>query len=125
MFPLLTLITNHLGILEDSDRLTPVAVNRFPNKLTPNVPKTMPRNPPLCSFALFLIVSLTPFDNKPDSLRDLTIFMISSISSFEIIVAVNPEPKIFFSIAAFVAHAATVNPNGLSTFFIKDKPVFL
>ena len=53
----------------------------------------MLRNPPFCSFASFLIVSLTPFINKPDSLRDLTIFMISSISLFEIIYVIVPEPN--------------------------------
>ena len=30
----------------------------------------VPRNPPVCSFALFLIISLTPFINKPESSRD-------------------------------------------------------
>ena len=43
------------------------------------------RNPPLCSLAYCWIVSLTPFNNTPESLRDLTIFKMSSISSFEII----------------------------------------
>ena len=51
---------------------------------------------------------------------------MSFISSFEIINVVVPDPKIFFWIAASVAYAADVNPNGiktvlangLSTFFI-------
>ena len=51
----------------------------------------MLRNPPFCSFASILIVSLTRFINKPDSARDLTTFMISSISLFEIIGAIVPE----------------------------------
>ena len=54
------------------------------------------------------------------------------ISSFEIITAFIPDPKIFFWIAASVANAAAVNSNGfktllangLSTFFIKGNPVF-
>ena len=58
--------------------------------------------------------------------------MISSIASFEIISLVKPDAKIFFWIAASVADAATINPtgiitllaNGLSTLFIKGKPVF-
>ena len=77
----------------------------------------MPGNPPI---------------NKPDSSRDLIIFMISSISSFKIINVIIPEPKIFFWIAASVADAAAVNANGIktlsangqSTFFIKGKPGF-
>ena len=74
---------------------------------------------------------LTPFINKPDSLSDVTIFVISLISSFEIINVVTIDPNIFLCIAASVADAAVVNPNGiktllangLSTFFIKGKPV--
>ena len=58
--------------------------------------------------------------------------MISFISSFEIINVVTPDPNIFLWIAASVADAAAVNPNGikrllasgLSTFFIKGNPVF-
>ena len=60
------------------------------------------------------------------------IFMISFISSLEIINVVVPGSIIFLSIAAFVSDAAAVNSNGikkllangLSTFFIKDNPVF-
>ena len=58
--------------------------------------------------------------------------MTSFISSFEIISVVVPVPKILFWIAGSVAGVAAVNPNGiktflangLSTFFIKDNPVF-
>ena len=78
------------------------------------------------------MVLVTTFINKADSSRDLIIFMISSISSFIIINVVIPDPKVFFWIATFVADADAVNPNyittplgnGLSTFFIKTKPVF-
>ena len=78
------------------------------------------RNPPFCYFVLFLVISLTPFINKSDSSSDLTIFMISLISSFEIISVVTPDLNIFF-----------VNPNviktllttGLSTFPLKDNSV--
>ena len=87
------------------------------------MPNNIPRNPPLCSFALFYI-------NKPDFWRDLIISIVSYISSFEIINVVIPDPKTYFWIAASVADAAVVNPNciktllanGLSTFFIKGKP---
>ena len=81
-------------------------------------------------FASFLIVLITPFIDKPDSSKDLTILMISFIFSFEIINVVIPEPKRFFWITASVAHAAAVNPNGIKTllanglsiFPIKDNP---
>ena len=72
-----------------------------------------------------------PFNNnKPDCSRDLTV-LISSISSFDIISVVIPDPKILLWIAA-PATDAVVNPNGiktylahaLTTFFIKDNLVF-
>ena len=58
--------------------------------------------------------------------------MISSISSFEIISVVIPDPKNYFWTPAFVTDGGTVNLNGikinlsnsLSTFFLKGKPVF-
>ena len=70
-------------------------VNRFPNKLAPKVPNNIPKKSPFYSSALFLIVSFTPYINNPDSSRDLTIFIISSISSLEIISVVKPDPSIF------------------------------
>ena len=66
-------------------------------------------------------------------LQDLTIFMISFISSFEIINVAMPDAHIFLWIAAsFAAAAADVRPNGiktlldngLSTFPIKGNHVF-
>ena len=76
--------------------------------------------------------SLTPVINNPDSSRDLTIFLILFISSLEIVSVVKPDPNIFLWIAAFVADAAAVNPNGiktllaksLNTFRINGNPVF-
>ena len=58
--------------------------------------------------------------------------MISSSSSLKIIKVVNPDLNIFLCIAASVADAAVVNPNGiktllhngLSTFSIKGNPDF-
>ena len=90
-------------------------LNRFPIKLVLNAPRKMLRNPQFCTFFS----------------RDLIIFMISSISSFEIINAVIPNPKMFFWKAVSVPDAA-VNPNGIksllangfSSFFIKREPVF-
>ena len=89
----------------------PLPVNRFPYKLAPNVPNNIPRNAPFCYFASFLVVSLTRFINKPDSSSDLTVFIISFNSSFEIITVVTPDPNIFSLIAAYAADADAVNPN--------------
>ena len=83
----------------------------------------MTRNPSFLSFASFSIVSLTPFTNKPDSSGDLTLFMISSISSFENINVV-PNPKTFFWIAASIANADAVSPNGAKTFLANYVSMF-
>ena len=90
--------------------ITPLPVNIFPNKPAPNVPNNIPRNSPFCYYASFC----TPFNSKPESSRDLTIFIMSSISSFDIISVVVPESKIFLCIpaSAAAAAAAAVNPNG-------------
>ena len=76
--------------------IAPLPENRFPNKLAPKMPNNIPRSPPFYSFASFLIVSLTPFNNKTDSSSDLTIFIISFISSLEVINIVLPNPKHFY-----------------------------
>ena len=70
------------------------------------VPNSIPKNPPFCSFASFLVVLLTTFISKPDFSRDLIIFMISFFSSLEIINVAVPDAKIFLWIAAPVADAA-------------------
>ena len=70
--------------------------------------------------------------NKSDSLSKLIIIIRSFIFSSKIINVVIPDPNIFLWIAASVADAAAVNPNGnktlvsngLSTFTIKGNPVF-
>ena len=92
----------------------------FPNKFAPNVTNSIRRNPPFCSLASFSIVSLTHFDNKPESLRDLTIFIMSSISAFDIISVAAPDPKIFLCIPASAIVAAAVNPNGIKTLLIVE-----
>ena len=74
--------------------------------------------------AALKIVSLTPFINITDSSRDLTIFMVSFISSFEIINVVvrkvkskeRPDPNIFLWIATSFAEATIVNTNGIKHF---------
>ena len=67
------------------------------------VPNDTLRNLPFCFFASLLIVSLTPFINKLVFSRDLTIFMMSSLSWFQVINLVcfvkskgRRNPKIFF-----------------------------
>ena len=116
--------------------IVPLPVNRFSNKLAAKVTNNIPRNSPFCYFALFLIVSLTPFINKPDSSRDLTILMISFISSLEIINVAVPDPNIFLWIAASVAKAAAAAivaaeaaavavPNGIKTLLANDLHIFL
>ena len=87
------------------------------------------KNPPSCFFASFLIVSLIPFINKPDSSGGLIVFIISFFSSSQFIYVVVPDPEIFFWITAFVADAAAVNlnetktrlANGMRIFFINGK----
>ena len=53
-----------------------------------------------------------PFINKPDSSRDLSIFMIQFFVS-EANSKERSNPKIFLWIAASVANAAAVNLNGI------------
>ena len=98
--------------------ITSLPVNALPNKLVANVPNIVGRNPPFYPFVSFLIVSLIPFTSNPDSSNDLTIFIISSLSSFKFInVDVRPDPQVFFRIAASTADIAVDNPNGNKTLF--------
>ena len=79
-------------------------------------------------FRSFILDRFTPFINKPESSRDLTIFITFSISSFDIISVVVPDPKIVLCIPASAANSAAVNPNGIKTllanslitFFVND-----
>ena len=74
--------------------ITPFLANRLPNKLAPNVPNKMPRIPHFRYFASFSFVLLALFMNKPNSSRNLTIFIKSSISLFEITNAVVTKSRI-------------------------------
>ena len=56
---------------------TPRPVKRNPNKLAPNVPNNILRNPAFCSFTSFYTVSVTTFNNKPEFSRDFTILIMS------------------------------------------------
>ena len=75
-----------------------------------------------------MIVALTPFINKPDSSKDLTFSMMSSM----LLPVLSPKDvcsilRFFLFIPTSATDSATVNPNGirnllancLSTFFIK------
>ena len=52
-------------------------------------------------------------------------FIISFISSFEIIKVVAPEPWIFFYIASSIANAAAVIPNRAKIFFANETATFI
>ena len=80
-----------------------------------------------CSFTSFWTVSVTPFNNNPESSRDLTILIMSSISLFNIISVIHegillllscPDPNIFLCIPASAVDAAAVNPRGIKTFLL-------
>ena len=44
-------------------------VNKLPNKLAPNVPSNILKNPLLCSLVSFSIVLVTPFNKIPEFLE--------------------------------------------------------
>ena len=76
---------------------------------------------------------MTPFNNNPESSRDLTILIRSSISLFDIIsIVVFHDPNIFLCIPGSAAHAGAVNPKGINTLlvngvitsFINGYPIF-
>ena len=69
-------------------------VNRFPNKLAPNVPNSILKNVPFCFMASFLIVSLIPSIINTDPLSYLLVFLISFISSLKVITLEKPDPNI-------------------------------
>ena len=75
--------------------IIPFPVNKLPNKLAPKVPKSILKNPPLCSLISFSIefnsISLTPFNKIPEFSSSLIILIISYVSSSSII-NLTPEP---------------------------------
>ena len=71
-------------------------------------------------FTFILNCVLTPFSNKSESSRELTILILSCISSFDITIVVVPDAKIFFlCIPASAADAGAVNPNGIKKRLVK------
>ena len=99
-------------------------VNKFPNKLAPDVPNNILENPPLCSLVSFSIVLLTPFNKTPEFSRALIIFIISFISSYSII-NLTPEPCIVFCILPSIADIAAVKPNGATPFLANGNATFV
>ena len=66
-------------------------VNKFPNKLAPNVPINILKSPPLCYLVSFSIVLVTPFNKIPEFSNASIIFIISFMSSCSTI-DLTPEP---------------------------------
>ena len=81
-------------IVISSALIVPLPADRFPNKLAPKVPNNILKNPPFYSFASFLTVFLMPCIDEPESSKDLTTFITSLISSFDIINVVTPDRNI-------------------------------
>ena len=86
--------------------------SKFPNKIVPNVPNNVPRNPPSCSFTLFSIVSLTPifkknrFFERSNYFNNILHFFIWNYQ------CCCSQTKYFLWTCASAADAV-VNPNGI------------
>ena len=70
--------------------------NQLLQFLAPKVPINIIKNPPFFSFVSFLITLVTYFNKILESSRAWTIFIMSFISSFEVIKVVVHEPCVFF-----------------------------
>ena len=57
--------------------IIPFSVKKLPNKLAPKVPKSILKNPHLCSLISFSIVLLTPFNKISEFSSSLIILIIS------------------------------------------------
>ena len=99
--------------------------SRFPSKLAPKFFNNILENPPCCSFVSFLILLLIPFNKISEYSKACKIFIISLISSFEILKVVFPEPCIFLSILPSIDEAAAVIPNEAKIFFASGAAAFL
>ena len=91
-------------------------INRFLNKLAPNVTNSMLRNPLFWSFASYLIVSPMLFINKLDSSLDQVLQIIKVVAS---------DPNIFLWAVASVSDATAANPNGIKTLLANGQVHFL
>ena len=72
-------------------------VNKLPNKLAPNVPSNILKNPPLCSLISFSVALVTPFNKIPEFYSASIIFIISFKSSCSIINCFCTFSKHFFT----------------------------
>ena len=93
LFPYPTLTIPFPFLILEPALTIPYRDNKFPSKVDPKVPTSVPRNLRPCFFVLFLIASVTPFGKISESSRALTIFIISFISPFEIIKVVVHETE--------------------------------
>ena len=94
-----TLITPTLPALTASHKsclvaATPLPIKKFRNILAPHVSNSILKNSFLCSFASFSVVFKPFFINRSKASRDLTIFITSLISRFDIISDVVSHLKI-------------------------------
>ena len=74
----------------------PFPVNKLPNKDASKVPNNILKNPPFCSFVLFLIVFAVLFNKISCSSNAVIILFKSFKSLFDIINVLFPLPCIFF-----------------------------
>ena len=65
----------------------------------------------------YFTVSVTRFNNQPESSSGFTILIMPSISLFEFISVAFPDPKTFLFIPAFAADVAALNPKWIKTLF--------
>ena len=87
----------------------------------------------LCYFVFLSVLWVLSSVNKPESSRVLTIFVISSTSSSDILNTAIPERKTSLCIPASAADSVAVYPDGVkaildnvwSTFFINGNPNFI
>ena len=70
------------------------------------------------------MIWLTSFTKKPKSYRNVTIFLISSISLNNITNVVVTNPKSFLWIPGSAADTDVVGPNVIKTFLAKDWSTF-
>ena len=119
--PALTIPSTALTIPSPALTIPFPPVNKFPNKLAPNVPSNILKNPPLCSLVSFSIVLVTPFNKIPEFSNASIIFIISFISSCSII-NLTLEPCIFFF---SIADIAAVKPNSANTFLANGIATFI
>ena len=106
--------------------ITPLPASIFPNKLAPTEPRSMSRNSWFCSFYLFSIAWLAPFNKIPESLISQFSFYLSFLHFrlSNIVVSKNflewrvSDQKIFF----WIPPPAT---NVAGTFLANVKPVLI